>query len=112
MKRTLTILLLLAARAFAQQAPASDIAYEANINPLRLPADIHFGEVAGVAVNSKGHIFIYTRSGHTRLFEFDADGKFLREIGKDLYGFTFAHTVRIDKNDNIWCVDEASSMII
>jgi hypothetical protein len=60
--------MLLSTQSFAQQTP--EIRYEANLNPLRLPADLYFGEVAGVAVNSKGHIFIYTRSGHTQLFEF------------------------------------------
>jgi hypothetical protein len=53
-------------------------------NLLKLPSDLYLGEVAGVAVNSKGHIFVYTRSGQTRLFEFDAKGNFVREIGKDL----------------------------
>jgi DNA-binding beta-propeller fold protein YncE len=70
------------------------------------------GEAAGVAVNSKGHIFVYTRGGHTMLLEFDRDGRFVRRIGTDLYGFVFAHVVRIDKNDNIWCVDEGSNMVI
>src|SRR6202043_2660884 len=37
---------------------------------------------------------------------------FIREIGKDLYGFSFAHVVRIDKDDNIWCVDEGTNMVI
>jgi DNA-binding beta-propeller fold protein YncE len=70
------------------------------------------GEAAGVAVNSKGHIFVFTRSRETRLFELDAHGKFVREIGQGLYGFSFAHTVRIDKDDNIWCVDEGSNMVM
>jgi DNA-binding beta-propeller fold protein YncE len=73
---------------------------------------MNFGEGAGVAVNSKGHVFVYHRGGHTQLLEFEADGRFLREIGKDLYGFTFAHAVKIDKDDNIWCVDEGSNMVI
>src|SRR5262249_44479924 len=47
-----------------------------------------------------------------QLFEFDRNGKFLREIGKGLYGFDFAHVVRVDKEDNIWCVDEGANMVI
>src|SRR6185503_4758694 len=39
-------------------------------------------------------------------------GKFIREIGQGLYGFLFAHTVRVDPQDNIWVVDEGSSMVI
>jgi DNA-binding beta-propeller fold protein YncE len=57
-------------------------------------------------------VFVYNRGAHTALYEFDQNGKFLREIGKDLYGFVFAHVVRIDKDDNIWCVDEGSNMVI
>ena len=96
----------------AQETPAPEIAFESLPNPLTLPANLYLGEVAGVAVNSKGHIFIYARSGHTQLLEFDANGNYIRTIGNDLYGFVFAHVVRIDKDDNIWCVDEGSNMII
>ncbi len=95
---------------FAQPA-APEIPYDA-VNPLKLPPDLNLGEAAGVALNSKGHIFVYHRSGHTQLLEFDGNGKFIREIGKDLYGFAFAHVVRIDKDDNIWCVDEGANMVI
>jgi DNA-binding beta-propeller fold protein YncE len=96
----------------AQEKAVPEIPYESVPNLLKLPADLYLGEAAGVAVNSQGHIFVYTRSAHTRLFEFDAKGNFVREIGKDLYGFTFAHVVRIDKDDNIWCVDEGANMVI
>ena len=70
------------------------------------------GEGIGVATNSKGHVFVYTRSGETRLFEFDQTGAFVREIGQGLYGFAFAHAVRVDKDDNIWAVDEGTNMVI
>jgi DNA-binding beta-propeller fold protein YncE len=112
--RTYAVVLMMLAAApvpiFAQQA-APEIPFEA-VNPLKLPPDLNLGEAAGVALNSKGHIFVYHRSGHTQLLEFDANGKFIREIGKDLYGFAFAHVVRIDKDDNIWCVDEGANMVI
>ena len=70
------------------------------------------GEGIGVATNSKGHIFVYTRSQETRLFEFDAKGNYIREIGEGLYGFVFAHAVRVDPQDNIWVVDEGTNMVI
>ena len=108
----LVALVLLCTVAFAQQPAIPEIQYESMPDLLKLPPDLYLGEAAGVALNSKGHIFVFTRSGHTRLFEFDREGKFLREIGKDLYGFDFAHVVRIDKNDNIWCVDEGANMVI
>jgi DNA-binding beta-propeller fold protein YncE len=94
---------------------------------LKLPDNLYLGEVAGVAANSKGDIFVYTRTGHptitigtarpfahggSRLFQFDRTGKFVREIGQDSYGFMVAQQVRIDPQDNIWIVDQMSSMVI
>ncbi len=111
MPTTRTVLFLLCSVPLFAQAPP-EIPYESVPNLLKLPADRYLGEAAGVALNSKGHIFVYHRGAHTQLLEFDGDGKFLREIGKDLYGFVFAHVVRIDKNDNIWCVDEGANMVI
>jgi DNA-binding beta-propeller fold protein YncE len=96
----------------AQEKTVPEIPYESVPNLLKLPTDLYLGEAAGVAVNSKGHIFVYTRSAQTRLFEFDAKGTFVHEIGKNLYGFSFAHVVRIDKDDNIWCVDEGANMVL
>ncbi len=98
------------ARAKAQNVP--EIPFESAPNFLKLPPNLHLGEGIGVATNSKGHIFVYTRSQATRLFEFDAKGNYLREIGEGLYGFAFAHAVRVDPQDNIWAVDEGSNMVI
>jgi NHL repeat len=119
MKRLLILLLLSCAPVFAQQVPV--IAFDSVPNPLKLPTDVYFGEVSGVAVNSKGHIFVFSRGGTTgpaygaaaaQLFEFDRDGKFIREIGKNLYAWSFAHTVRIDKDDNIWALDKGSDLVV
>jgi len=108
------------------QLTIPEIPYDA-IDPIKLPDDIYLGEAVGVATNSKGNIFVYTRTGNptatvgtrrtfarssARLFEFDPTGKFVREIGQDNYGFVFAHAVRVDKQDNVWVVDGGSNMII
>jgi DNA-binding beta-propeller fold protein YncE len=105
-------LLLITAAAFAQQAPTPEISFDSVPNVLKLPDGLYLGEPAGIALNSKGHIFVFNRGGRTQLLEFNRDGRFLREIGKDLYGFYQAHAVRIDKDDNIWCVDEGTNMVI
>jgi hypothetical protein len=97
-------------KAKAQNVP--EIAFESVPNFLKFPPNIYLGEGIGVATNSKGHVFVYTRSGDTRLFEFDQNGAFVREIGAGLYGFAFAHAVRVDPQDNIWAVDEGTNMII
>jgi DNA-binding beta-propeller fold protein YncE len=103
-----------------------EIAFD-SADVLKLPDNLHLGEVAGVAANSKGDIFVYTRTGHptisigtarpfahggSRLFQFDKTGKFVREIGQDSYGFLVAQQVRVDPQDNVWVVDQMSSMVI
>src|ERR1700722_2140232 len=98
----------LAARAKAQNVP--EIPYESVPNLLKLPPNLYLGEGIGVATNSKGHVFVYTRSQRTRLFEFDQKGNYVHEIGEGLYGFVFAHAVRVDSQDNIWAVYEGSNM--
>ena len=60
------------------------------------------GEGTGIATNSKGHVFVFTRSGETHLFEFDQNGTFVKELGAGSCGFAFAHAVRVDKDDNVW----------
>ena len=98
------------AKAKAQNVP--DIPYESVPNFLKLPPNLYLGEGIGVATNSKGRVFVYTRSQNTRLFEFDQKGSYVREIGEGLYGFAFAHAVRVDSRDNIWAVDEGTNMVI
>ena len=87
-----------------------------------LPDGMNFGEVPGVAVNSKGHLFVFSRSNSAtgpafgaaaaQLFEFDENGNYVREIGRGLYAWSEAHSVRIDRGDNIWAIDKGSNMII
>jgi DNA-binding beta-propeller fold protein YncE len=134
MKRSIQLCLvaavLLSAGSFVSaQLSIAEIPYDSVPNLLKLPDDIYIGEAVGVATNSKGNMFVYTRTGGpaltlgterafvrgngaARLFEFDPAGKYIREIGQGLYGFVFAHNVRVDPQDNIWVVDEGSNMVI
>ena len=120
----ISLALLFASPLFAQ---VTEIPYDSAANLLKLPDNLYLGEAVGVATNSKGHIFVYHRTGSptvtigtnrtfarsaARLFEFDQTGKFVREIGQDMYGFVFAHAVRVDRQDNIWVIDEGSNMVI
>ena len=120
--RLLVFLALLAGPAFAQQT-VPVIPFTSVPNWPDLPNGQNFGEVPGVSVDSKGNVYVFSRSSPAvagpaygaaagQLFEFDQNGKFIREIGKGLYGFAEAHSVRIDKNDNIWAIDKGSDMII
>lgn len=115
------LLVFLGATSFAQQ-PAREIPFDGQVDFLKLPSDMNFGEAAGVAVNSKGEIAVFTRSNSaggpaygataSQILLFDKTGKFLREVGKGLYAWSYAHAVRFDKADNLWAVDKGSDMIV
>ncbi len=88
--------------------------------PLVVPGHT-IGETEGVSKNSKGHLFVYSRTGTggssrggtaAELFEFDENLKFVKLWGPDNYAASFAHSVRVDKYDNVWMVDEGSGMIV
>jgi len=104
-----------------------DISFHSAPDLLKFPEHIFLGEAAGVATDSHGNIFVYTRTGGamatmgasrvlvhggSRLFEFDRTGKYVREIGQGLYGFLFASSVRVDAHDNVWAVDRGSDMVL
>jgi hypothetical protein len=105
------LLLSLVAMASAQTAPP-DLPFEVALDVVTLPPGRNLGETAGIARNSKGHIFVFNRNRQTELLEFDRTGRFLGEMGKDIYGFYQAHSVKVDKDDNVWAVDDGSNMVI
>jgi len=109
------------------QTSIPEIAFDASADFLKLPSDLYLGEVAGVTTNSRGQLFVYTRTGNptvalgnsrlfshggSRLLEFDRGGAFVREIGQGVYAFQVAHAVHVDPQDNIWIVDEGSSQVV
>ena len=109
------------------QGTAPDLAFDTVADLLKTPNDVFVGEVGGVGANSKGQIFVYTRTGHpygtlgdnrtfyrngSRLFLFDQTGKFVREWGQDVYGFNAAFGLRIDPQDNVWTIDEGASQVV
>ncbi len=112
-------LILACAPALAQSPP--EIPFDSVPHFLKLPPNIYLGEAAGVAVNSKKHIFVFHRGNVTgaaykaqaaQLLEFDQHGKYVREIGRNLYAWAFAHAVKVDKDDNIWAIDKGSDTIV
>ena len=122
MKRLIAVAALAALAPFVARAqvPPPQIPFE-GVDALSPPTDMHLGEVAGVAVNKDGHIFVFQR-GHTsgpaygaaaaQLLEFGHDGRFIREIGQNLYAWSYAHAVRVDPQGNIWAADKGSDMVI
>jgi sugar lactone lactonase YvrE len=126
LKRCLSLVALIVAlcqpSGYSQQPTAVEIPFTAE-DVLKMPPDLYVGEVAGVALNSKRQIFVYTRTGaddgstileprSARVFEFKPDGTFVKEIGKNLYSKGWAHAVRVDREDNIWLVDNGSDEIV
>src|SRR3989442_6511486 len=101
----MSTIFLLNTTTFAQQT-VPEIPYEAVPNFFKLPADMNFGEGAGVAVNSKNHIFLFTRSNSalrpahgatpSQLLQIRPDGRLIPAIGNGLYGLAFAHRLRVD----------------
>jgi 6-bladed beta-propeller len=109
------------------QNSVPEIAFDTNADLLKTPNDIFVGEIGGVGANSKGQIYVYTRTGHpyatlgdnrtfarggSRLFQFDASGKFVRELGQDVYGFNAAYGLRVDPQDNVWTIDAAANQVV
>ena len=130
MKRLIPAAVLAASFAFGGTLNAQlnfpEIPYDAS-EPLMLGHDVYIGEAAGVASNSKGDIFVFTRlgtpvittagsrnvsHGGTKLYQFDRTGKFVRELGNGAYGFLQAQQVRVDPKDNVWVVDQLSNQVV
>jgi DNA-binding beta-propeller fold protein YncE len=130
MKRFTTLVaatLLAAGASMPAQNAVPELTFDTNADLLRTPLDVYVGEVGGVGANSKGQIFVYTRTGHpyatlgdnrtfyrggSRLFQFDPSGKYVRELGQDVYGFNAAIGLRIDPQDNIWTIDEGANQVV
>jgi sugar lactone lactonase YvrE len=119
--------LVASAAVVAAQNAVPEIAFDTNADLLRTPNDIYVGEVGGVGTNSRGQIYVYTRTGHpfatlgdnrtflrggSRLFQFDQNGKFVRELGQDVYGFNAAIGLRVDPQDNVWTIDAAANQVV
>ena len=105
----------------AAQNAAPEIRFDSVPNFIKLPPDRYLGEVAGIALNSHKHIFVLSRGNTTgpaygaaaaQLLEFDPNGNFQREIGHNLYAWSFAHAVRVDRGDNIWIADKGSDVVV
>src|SRR5260370_2132471 len=105
MKRPIFALIFFVAAPLSAQQPP-EIRFHSVLDFLKLPPDLYLGEATGVAVNSKGHIFVFSRGNTTgtaysaaaaQLLEFAPAGKFLPEIRHDLYASSFTPTMHISQ---------------
>ncbi|MEQ1855922.1 MAG: hypothetical protein ABL963_05580 [Longimicrobiales bacterium] len=94
--------------------------FREEILPLRVPGET-IGETEGVSMNRAGHLFVFTRTGWSgsvrggnaaKVFEFDQNLQFVKEWIPNAYGLSFAHTVRVDPDQNVWVTDEGSNLVI
>ena len=108
--------------AAANTVTVPEIAFDSDTSFLKYSPDMNLGEVLAVAVNSKGRIVVLNHPGSstsgplygnasTQLLEFDATGKYVREIGKNVYGLGYGHGIRFDRSDNLWVVDKGTQAV-
>ena len=89
--------------------PVPELGYKVSPDFFQFPPNWIEGEAAGVAVNSKGHIFLFQRT-KPMLSEFDENGRYVRSLGEGL--FDHPHGLRIDSDDNIWTTDDTNSTVL
>ncbi len=121
MKSAVLFALIAVALPVLAQQDVPQIPFDSNVDFLQLPENLYLGEASGVAVNSKRHVFVFSRgstngpayaAAAAQVLEFDEKGKYIHEIGRNLYACSYAHAIRIDKQDNLWAIDKGSDMII
>ena len=97
----------------SSQAPSSypQLPFHVDEEFFKWPDNVWPSEAVGVALNSKGHIFLLNRGNHP-LLEFNPDGSFVRSIGEGSTIFHAAHSVRFDGDDNMWLVDAANNVVV
>src|SRR5262249_1857078 len=95
----------------AQPAAAPQLRFHIDEEFFKLPDNIWPSEAVGVALNSRGHIFLLNRGNHP-LLEFNPDGSFVRSIRDGSTILHAAHSVRFDAEDNMWLVDAGNNVVV
>jgi DNA-binding beta-propeller fold protein YncE len=85
------------------QVGAGDFSYEALERWERLPAGWTFVEVAGVASDSRGRVYVFNRGEHP-LIVLEQDGGFLGSWGEGV--FRRAHGITIGPDDALYLTDD------
>jgi len=109
MKRLSLLSLLLASALWLPGQPDHSWGLRAVPGFLQPPIDGNIVQPTGVAVNSKGHVFVFNK-GNRQLMEFDRQGQYLRSLGHGL--FRDPHGLRIDGEDNIWTTDLEAHVVL
>lgn len=86
-----------------------ELPYRVVTHFFKFPKGMIAGETSGVAVNAKGHIFLFQRT-KPMLAEYDEKGNFVRSIGEGL--FAHPHGLRVDADGNLWTTDDGSHLVL
>lgn len=73
-----------------------------------------FNRPTGVAVSSKGEIFVADGYGNARIHKFSPDGKLLFSLGEpggEPCQFRLPHSICVDKQDRVWVPDRENHRI-
>jgi len=125
------VIIGMAALLFAAQPPSKDPSQgyvPEGWNPhegglLKYGADIRFGEepdtmpdgwkvgrVSAVTSDAQGDVYVFHRGKKApAVVVFNHDGKYLRSWGKNFFGNP--HGIRVDKDGNVWCVDNGNHQV-
>lgn len=90
-------------------APVPELGYRVSTTLLRDPSHLGRGEASGVAVNSRGHVYLFQRV-EPMLVEYDARGRYLRALAPGL--FKHPHGLRVDRDENLWVTDDFDHLVL
>jgi len=83
--------------------------YEAVVGWERLPAGYSHPDVAAVAVNSKGRVYLFCRAEHPVLI-YERDGRFVGSWGEGVFTMR-THGITIGPDDSVYCTDDAGHSV-
>jgi hypothetical protein len=86
-----------------------ELPYRVVPNFFKFPKGTIAGEASAVAVNSKGHIFLFQRT-KPMLAENDAKGNFVQSLGDGL--LSHPHALGVDSDDNLWTTDDGNHLVL
>jgi sugar lactone lactonase YvrE len=117
----IAVLLVVAATPYVAQHGPPQLALQPDPDFFKMPPGLNFGEPVAVDVDRRGHVFVADRGGisgpaygaaSSRVLEFDSEGEFVQEMGKDLYSASYIHGLRVDPEGNIWIADKGSDTVV
>ncbi len=79
------------------------------LEPNTLPEGFQFGRVSAVTHDSAGNVYVFHRGDSDAIVIFDSNGRYLRSFGRGFFGNE--HGLRIDREGNIWAIDNGDHMV-